>query len=76
MIAKMFNATAKLVIPTGTQTNEENTEIKTQPVTVETKGSFQHNLNTYTSFYTFHSLNHDVLFLLKNNFLFHQFFLI
>ena len=75
MIAKMFNPTAKLVIPTGTQTNEENTEIETEPVTVETKGSFQHNLNTYTSFYTFHLLNH-VLFLLKNNFLFHQFFLI
>ena len=37
MIAKMFNPTAKLVIPTRTQTNEKNTEIETQPVTVETK---------------------------------------
>ena len=45
MIAKMFNPTAKLVIPTRTQTNEENTEIETQPVTVETK-IFQHKFST------------------------------
>ena len=32
-----FIPTAELVISTGTQTNEANTEIQTQPVTVETK---------------------------------------
>ena len=36
-IAKIFNPTAELVMPTGTQTNETNAEIKTQPVTVEAK---------------------------------------
>ena len=37
MIAQIFNLTVELVIPTGTQTNEANAEIQTQPVTVETK---------------------------------------
>ena len=38
MVAQMFNPTAELIIPTGTQTNEANAEIETQPVTAETKG--------------------------------------
>ena len=33
----MFNPTAELVIPTGTQTNEANAEIEMQPITMETK---------------------------------------
>ena len=33
----MFITTAKLIIPTETQTNEENAAIKTQPVTVEAR---------------------------------------
>ena len=37
MISQIFIPTAELVIPTGTQTNEANAEIETQPVTVETK---------------------------------------
>ena len=37
MIAQIFIHTAELVIPTGTQTNDANAEIETQPVTVETK---------------------------------------
>ena len=37
MIAQFFISTAELVIPTGTQTNEANAEIETQPVTVEDK---------------------------------------
>ena len=37
MIAPIFIPTAELVISTGTKTNEANTEIKMQPVTVETK---------------------------------------
>ena len=37
VIAQSFIPTAELVIPTGTQTNEANAEIETQPVTVETK---------------------------------------
>ena len=35
--AQIFISTAKLVIPTGTQTNEANAKIKTQAVTFETK---------------------------------------
>ena len=78
MIAQMFNPTAELVMPIGTRTNEANGEIETQPLTVKTKTSnFQHKLNTYISSYIFHSLNHYVLFHLKDyNFLFHQLFLI
>ena len=33
----MFITTAKLIIPTETQTNEENAAIKTQPVTEEAR---------------------------------------
>ena len=36
MISQIFILTAELVIP-GTQTNEANAEIGTQPVTAETK---------------------------------------
>ena len=35
MIAQIFIPTAELVIRIGTQTNEANAEIETQPVTVE-----------------------------------------
>ena len=37
VIAKIFNPTAELVIPTGIPTNEANGEIETQPLTVEIK---------------------------------------
>ena len=37
VIAQIFNSTAKLVIPTGTQTNETNAEIESQPVIFEAK---------------------------------------
>ena len=37
VIAQFLIPTADLLIPTGTPTNEENAEIETQPVTVETK---------------------------------------
>ena len=69
----MFNPTAELIIPTGISTNEGNAEIETQPVTF--KARIQHNLNIYMSSYTFNSLNHCVLFRLKDNLLLHQFFL-
>ena len=65
MTAQIFIPTTELVIPTGTQTNEANAEIETQPVTVKERIS---------KFST--SLNHYVLFHLKDNSLFHQFFLI
>ena len=66
-------------MPTEPQTNEANAEIETQPVTVETKINqnkqlFNINLNTYMPFYIFRSLNHYVLFLLKDSFLFNLFF--
>ena len=37
MIAQIFNPTEEFLIATGTQTNEANAEIETQPVTVVTK---------------------------------------
>ena len=37
LIAQIFNPTAELVIPTGTQTNEANAKIETQQVTFEVK---------------------------------------
>ena len=37
MIEQMFNPTAEHVVLTGTQTNEANAKIETQPVTFETK---------------------------------------
>ena len=50
MITHVFNPTAELVIPTRTKINEEDAEIETQPVTVETKiRRFQYNLNTNMS---------------------------
>ena len=37
VIAQIFISTPELVIPTGTQTNEVNAKVETQPITVETK---------------------------------------
>ena len=37
VMAQMFIPTTELVIPIGTQTNEDDAEIETQPITVETK---------------------------------------
>ena len=73
MIVQIFIATLEYAILTGTQANEANAEIKTQLVIVGV--IVQHNLNACMS-YIFHSLNHYVFFLLKDNFLFDQFFLI
>ena len=39
VIAQIFNAIAELVIPTGTQYNEANAEVATEPVTAEAKAS-------------------------------------
>ena len=61
--AQIFNPTAELIIPTKTPTNDPNAEIETQPLIVEMKIRK-----------CFRSLNHYVLFLLKNNFLYHLFF--
>ena len=36
-ITQIFDPTAKLAIPTETQTNEANAEIETHPLTAETK---------------------------------------
>ena len=36
-IAQVFNLTAELVMPTGTPTNEANSEIEIQPLTAEMK---------------------------------------
>ena len=72
--AQIFIPTTELAIPTVIATNEAVAETKTQPVIVEVQwANLQHNFNTYMSFYIFHSLNHYVLFLLKDNFLVHLF---
>ena len=77
IIEQTFIPTTEFVILTGTQTNDANAEIETQPVIVENKKtSVQNNLNIYIVCYIFHSLNHYVLFHLKDNSLFYQFFLI
>ena len=39
MFAQIFIPTVKLVKPTGTQTNEANAEIETQPVIIEARTS-------------------------------------
>ena len=74
MIVQIFIATSEYAIPTGTQANEANAEIETQLVTVGV--TVQHNLNACMSSYIFQSLNHYFFCLLKDNFLFYQFFLI
>ena len=62
-------------MPIGIPTNEANAEIKTQPLTAETKIiNVQSNLKPCIIFYAFHPLIHFVLALLKDNFLFHLFF--
>ena len=76
MIAQVFIPTGKLVMRTGTQSNEVNIEIETEPVAPKlNQPSTQHNFSTYKSFYTFQLLNCYILFLLKDDFLFHLFFL-
>ena len=63
MIAQIFNPTAEFALPTGTQTNETNTEIKTQTVSVEAKISKCYTKFEYLYvFYAFHLLNHYVYF--------------
>ena len=52
VIAQIFNPIIALVITTGTQTNETNEEIETQPVIVE--------VFILLYLYTFHSLNHFI----------------
>ena len=74
MIVQIFIATSEYAIPTGTQANEANAEIETQLVIAGV--IVQHNLNACMSSSIFHSLNHYVFFLLKDNFLFDQFSLI
>ena len=64
-------STEELVIPTVKQTNESNAEIETESATAEDRiSNFQHNLDTYMSFYTSHPSNHYILFHLKLNFSF------
>ena len=71
MIAQIFIPITELVISTEIQRIEANPEIEKNPVTIEAKvESAQDNLNFYMSLYTFYSLNHYVLFHLKDNFLF------
>ena len=69
IIEQTFIPTTEFVILTGTQTNDANAEIETQPVIVENKkSSVQNNLNIYMVCY--------ILLHLKDNSLFYQFFLI
>ena len=63
VILQIFISTAELALPTGTQTNETNTELKTQTVSVEAKISKCYTQFEYLYvFYVFHLLNHYVYF--------------
>ena len=62
VIAQIFNPNSELVITIGTPPiNEANAEIES-------------NSKPYTPFYAFHSLYHYLLFILKDDFFFHQYF--
>ena len=52
-------------------TNRAKAETETEPVKVEAEISMYSNLKFLASFYAPYLLNHDALFLLKDNFLFH-----
>ena len=74
VIVQIFNLTEEVAIPIGTPTNKARSEIETHPVIVETKRSkFSCNSKSYKRFCSSYSLNHFVLFLLRNNVLFHLF---
>ena len=71
----ILNPTTELVIPTGTPTNEANSEIETHPLEAEIKTeNDQSSLKLCIIFYAVHSLNHYVLFLQRYNVLFYLFF--
>ena len=75
MIAQTFITTAEFSIKTGTQTNEVNAAIETQPVIAQAKiSNCSTKLKTYMSFYIFHLLNHYLSFIQWDNFLFHLLF--
>ena len=59
----------------GIPTKEAKAEMKTHPVTVETKISIQHNFELYKPFCAFCSSTHFALFLQGNNFSFCLYFL-
>ena len=74
VIAQNFNAAVKLAIRRGAPTNDANAEIKhNQWQQKENQEDAQSNLKRYALFKTFQSLNHNLLFLLKDNFWFHLF---
>ena len=57
--AQIFNPTAEPAKPTGTPTNKANTEIQTQPLTVEMKRRRCSKLFKFLHiFYDFHILHH------------------
>ena len=74
--SQIFHVIVELAINKGTPTDEANTEIETHPLISETKNkkNAKSNSKPYTIFYAFQSLNHYVLLLLKDNFLFNLFF--
>ena len=74
MIAQIVIPSAEHVMPTGTQTNEANEEIKTHPIIFGAKMSQCSTKRIYLHvFECFSSVNHYVLLLLKDHFLFRLF---
>ena len=68
VIAKIFNSTAELAIPTEIPTNEANAEIETHPLKQKrNQGNAQSSSKPFTSFYAYCLWS----FLLKDTFLFH-----
>ena len=80
MITQMFNPTADFAIPAGTQTNETDAEIETEPLTLQTKRSkfstkfkYLRVLSYFSLIFTYSPI---VLFHLKDHFSSHQIFII
>ena len=72
VITQVFNPIVELAKSTGN--NEGNAEIEIQPPTAKMKKG--KCFESYASFYVFHSGSHNVLLLLKDNFLLHLFLLV
>ena len=74
-MVQIFNATSELKIHAATPATKANQKLKHNHWHQKQKQeNVQGNAKLYTSFYAFYSLNHYVLFLLKDNFLPHLFF--
>ena len=73
VIVQIFNPTTELAIPIETPISKTNAEVEKESLK-QKQENFRSNSKPYTLFYADHSLNHYVIFLLKDSFLFHLLF--